>query len=532
MVTKEDCDNYNKRIVFLKEEIKKWDVCPNIDLKETDKLGEGKFGTAYLITSKDRLLSFFPIDPPVVVKRSDDNKTDVIFKKCTTGNYLSLNTTLRSIENEERNHRKMNEIQQFFPKSLMRYYGTYNCKGQEYKEEDPKFKRYTILEYIKGISLRKYLMGNISQDHRVSIMIQLISLLVHMNLQGVYHNDLTFDNIMIREDLDYFSTHLILDGSKIKYKTTKLVPIVVLIDYGELVIMDRDEHLPLEIRRLIQNLDESKKFNDLKYTYQEIQAKIKDNIFMKGDVTSKHPRNFKEYHDNNNIPYDIQLNAIVDFFIECSKIVDDLNVTVNFKVSPSLVRSQSLQASIPSSWNRSQSVQISKGSQSVDPKVSKKRNRDSRLFEDKKSVKKLRFIDNNTKESPTLSDLPSNVLFGDQSTITMMDSDDETVKERPRFSDLPSNVLFGDQSTITMLDSDNFAKERPTLGDLPSNALFGDKSVITMIDDTTKGGSCKERVKNRFLSIFNKDPSLKKSFIDGFKAIKNKNSVKIYKIKQ
>jgi hypothetical protein len=190
-------------------------VCNNVCKEKENKYG----ATGTICTTEDKKILKMSNMPEKIM--------NTISKPTTLCSNLVDNIDI--FENENNNTLKYSELHDIFPNNIMKVYNTTQCKitGEKYYYNNQ------YIEKIDGILLKTFLENNNDDTKKLQIMFQLFYILIYANMHGYYHNDLKFDNIILKEcNKTVIYDNIITDKNKISLSLKNNFYYACLIDFS------------------------------------------------------------------------------------------------------------------------------------------------------------------------------------------------------------------------------------------------------------------------------------------------------------
>jgi hypothetical protein len=207
--------------------------CNIYNIIQNKKLYNGSTGMIYS----------FPSDPTKLIKISNMPYETHKFIESRKNSGIICNEIDKKIFysiNEVRSSLLFSKLNKVFPHNIMKIFNSEQCKY----DNNVYFSNAFIIENVRGITFDK-LFENISlvSDHNFMLIctLQLLYVTLYANINGYYHNDLKFNNIIIDINSGIFELYydtITINQKKIilhiknKFSSSLFVPIVKLIDFG------------------------------------------------------------------------------------------------------------------------------------------------------------------------------------------------------------------------------------------------------------------------------------------------------------
>lgn len=142
-------------------------------------------------------------------------------------------------------------LYKLFPHNIITVDKYFKCQHESY------FKHGYVMNRIVGKIIDKYIEHDTPYSYIVSLYFQLMYVILYANMNGIFHNDIKADNIMIEIDsidkieltgikLDNKPFDIIIDNIKRK------LPVVKLIDYGLSRYTDKTNQIPIEVNQVAE----------------------------------------------------------------------------------------------------------------------------------------------------------------------------------------------------------------------------------------------------------------------------------------
>lgn len=181
-------------------------------------------------------------------------------------NIKLLNELLDDSHEEPYNIEKFSSsLYKLFPHNILTVEKYFKCQHESY------FKHGYVMNRIIGQIVDKYIEQSTPYSYIVSLYFQLMYIILYANMNGIFHNDIKEDNIMIEiETVDKIElTGVTLDNKPLDIVINNIkgkLPVLKLIDYGLARYTNKTNQLPIELNQVAEVFHSLLKKVNHKYT--------------------------------------------------------------------------------------------------------------------------------------------------------------------------------------------------------------------------------------------------------------------------
>ena len=162
---------------------------------------------------------------------------------------------ISTFENENKNSAMYAELKKQFPDNIMDVYETSQCTD----DNTNYYYNHQYIEKIEGITLKEYI-KTASESLIVKIMFQLFYILIYANMHGYYHNDIKFNNLILKNNTEETIIHnqIIINNHTINLEIKNMNYTPVFIDFSNSVFINQTEINQYNIIEAVMILDKFK----------------------------------------------------------------------------------------------------------------------------------------------------------------------------------------------------------------------------------------------------------------------------------
>jgi len=182
---------------------------------------------------------------------------------------------------EIKNVRLFSSLNSILPLNIIKSYSF-----DEYKINDYYRTIYTM-DRVFGKTLSDHITNNINSYHILSYFLQCIYVILYSNLQGIFHNDLKGNNIMIETKLtsNYSLSCIDINNYNISLIFKDDINLIKLVDYGSCKKTNNNV-IPIEIYQIMNIFNNI--ISDLDFQYKDIVLEIINKFNIYNDELIEH----------------------------------------------------------------------------------------------------------------------------------------------------------------------------------------------------------------------------------------------------
>jgi len=326
-------DDYNENYIYIKKLLKKISKDSKLLLDNKSMISDICGHCIY--NSNHSKVMIHKNDSKKVIKES--RLFDIIYNMKDSNYIDNSNNIIMFIENaisEPLNVKTFSQLNHNLPLNIINSYSFYKYKFNNY------YRNVYTMDRIFGTILQTFINNNNNPENILSCFLQCIYVVLYSNLEGLFHNDLKGNNIMVNDSTSEFEQNCLKIGSyniKFRYKNTNIIKLV---DYASSKKIN-NKIIPIEVYQIVNifnyllsdiNFDNKEIILDIinKFDiYNDILIKYKFPIWIRQCISLVTETRFKKL-PKLNIHYENQLIYII---FELSVILKKYYPNININIS-------------------------------------------------------------------------------------------------------------------------------------------------------------------------------------------------------